>query len=70
MMSTSAFPDNQPERVTISETIGVRSLVRWAVPAAPTLDQGGGLQLIAAPVLGRALMLPLSAANLGALSAA
>src|SRR4029450_4420974 len=70
MMSTSAFPETQPGPVTTPETTEFRPLVRWSVPAAPTLDQGSGLQPIAAPVLGRALMLPLSDANVVGLSEA
>ena len=40
-MSLSAA---QPERSTISCTIAVRSGVRWARPASPTVVQAAGVQ--------------------------
>ena len=49
-MSLSAA---QPWRATISCTIAVRSGVRCAAPAAPTVVQPAGAQAVEAPVVAR-----------------
>ena len=49
-MSLSAV---QPERLTISWTIAVRSGVRWAGPWAPTVVHGSGVHAAEASVVAR-----------------
>src|SRR6185369_2765344 len=54
MMSASALPLVHPGRFTISWTTPVRTGVRWAVPAVPTVGHDAGDQGTAAAVRGRA----------------
>ncbi len=50
MIRARALPGFQPGRLTISWMTVDRSVVRWLVPASPTVVQAAGFQVAAALV--------------------
>src|SRR5690242_16253642 len=69
-MIASAFPLAQPGRLTTSWITALRSGVRWALPACPTVLHAAGVQVAEAAVRGRDEMLDVVRLKLEALSAA